>query len=88
MQKKDPLGAQAGRIVSTSGIEQMPSYTQKTRIVNTPTPSGYPLFKHNPNIIGRPKPPKRELVYPDRWVTLGIPALKVLARLARDAVKT
>ena len=41
------------------------------------------LFGHFPDIISRPKPPKPELVYPDRWVTLGIPALKVLARLAR-----
>jgi hypothetical protein len=47
------------------------------------------LFGHKPNTIGRPKPPKREPIYSvDRWVSLGTPALKVLGRLARDAVKT
>jgi len=46
------------------------------------------LFGRNQNIIDRPEPPKRESIYSDRWVSLGTPALKVLGRLARDAVKT
>jgi hypothetical protein len=62
----------------------MSFYTQTNRLVNTRTPSGYALFKHNDNIIARPEAPKREYSV-DRWVTLGTPALKVLARLARDA---
>jgi hypothetical protein len=60
----------------------MSSYTQKNRVVNTPTPSGYTHFEHNKNIIGRPEAPEREYSV-DRWVMLGTPALRVLARLAR-----
>ena len=38
----------------------MSSYTQTNRLVNTRTPSGYTLFKHDKNIIARPEAPKRE----------------------------
>ena len=42
------------------------------------------LFGHFQDIISRPEPPKREPIYSvDRWLPLGTPALKVLARLAR-----
>ena len=53
--------------MSTSGIEQMPSYTQTNRLVNT----NVYLFKHNPNIIDRPEAPKR-----DKWETIGFLRLK------------
>ena len=42
------------------------------------------LFGHFPDIISRPKPPKRENSV-DKWLPLGAPVLRVLARLAHDA---
>jgi hypothetical protein len=87
--KKDPPVPQAGRIVSETRDVRAMAHLHATHSFVKLSEFDVDLFGHKPNIIGRPEPPKRELAYSvDRWVTLGTPALKVLTRLARDAVKT
>ena len=66
----------------SSGIEQMASYTQTNRLVNTPTPSGYTHFEHDKNIIGRPEAPERSEQL-GNWETLGVAAPNVLWAIGR-----